>query len=132
LASLQGVRVGFLPGLSGLDRIALSTYLRNQGAALTILNARPQAVEGLRNGSLQVVVSDSIVVGNLVDELGGTGSWLPVAGGPSPVGFGMWKGDLTLERAIERSLQRLRQRGALAEILDRYALEPLSECGYCR
>jgi polar amino acid transport system substrate-binding protein/cystine transport system substrate-binding protein/membrane-bound lytic murein transglycosylase F len=132
LASLQGVSVGFLPGLTGLDRIALSAYLRNQGASLTILSSRPQAIEGLRSGSLQVVVSDSMVVGNLMAEVGGSGSWLPVAGSPSPVGFGMWKGDLTLERAIERSLQRLRQRGVLAEILDRYALEPLAECGYCR
>ena len=37
-----------------------------------------------------------------------------------PVAFGLWKGDLTLKRAIVDRLEKLRQDGDIAKIIARY------------
>jgi polar amino acid transport system substrate-binding protein len=41
-----------------------------------------------------------------------------------PVAFGLWKGDLTLKRAMAGGLDRLARDGAVAAILARYVGRP--------
>lgn len=133
LDSLQGARVGFFAGLTGLDRLGLSSWLRGQGAQTTVVSNINDARAGLRDGRFDLVVSEALTARGLADEIGGVATWLPVAQGRVPLAFGLWKGDLTLERAFNRALQRMQASGALAALTERYDLAPAQEaCGFCR
>jgi ABC-type amino acid transport substrate-binding protein len=46
--------------------------------------------------------------------------WLPGDLPRYPVAFGLWKGDLTLKRAMAGGLDRLTRDGTVAAILARY------------
>ncbi len=132
LDSLQGARVGFFAGLSGLDRIALSRWLRERGAAITVLSDVDAARDGLAEGRFDVIVTEALTARRIAEELEGVAAWLPVATGPLPIAFGLWKGDLTLERAIGRELAALERSGFQAEVLARYELGPIDDgCPYC-
>jgi ABC-type amino acid transport substrate-binding protein len=131
--SLEGVPVGFYAGITGLDRLALSRWLRDQGAEVTVVSSRSDAASGLEQGRYDVLVSEALTARGIAGELGASPAWLPVTTAPIPVGFGMWKGDLTLERAVEAVLRGMRRDGRLAAITDRYELVPADDaCAFCR
>lgn len=130
--SLEGVEVGFFSGLSGLDRVALSRWLRGAGAAVTVLTDERAATAALASGRVDIVVSEALTARRIAAATGGSAVWLPVEGSRVPIAFGMWKGDLTLERAIEASLRRLQRDGVVSDVIDRYALAPIgTHCDFC-
>jgi ABC-type amino acid transport substrate-binding protein len=130
--TLRGARVGFYAGLTGLDRLALGRWLRDQGAEVTIVAQRDEAREGLENGRFDVVVSEALTARFIAGEVGGSAVWLPLTSGRVPIGFGTWKGDLTLERAMRRALRAIEGDGRRADILLRYELAPITDdCTFC-
>jgi len=132
-ASLAEVSVGFYAGITGLDRLALSRWLRDQGAEVTVVSSRSDAASGLEQGRYDVLVSEALTARGIAGELGASPTWLPVTAAPIPVGFGMWKGDLTLERAVETILRGMRRDGRLTAITERYELMPAEDaCAFCR
>lgn len=131
-ATLEGAQVGFFAGLTGLDRLTLSSWLRARGAQVTVLSDERDAREGLVSGRFDVVVSEGLSARRIADDVGAKAVWLPVGEGPVPVAFGLWKGDLTLERALERALRRLERDGFVADLVERYALAPIADdCPFC-
>lgn len=133
LSSLDGVEVGFFAGLTGLDRLALSRQLRTAGARVTVVSSEADARAGLRSGRFQVVVGEALTARRLALDLGATALWLSEPESRLPLAFGLWKGDLTLERAVNRQLRQLERDGVIAEVLDRYDLGPIEEsCPFCR
>jgi ABC-type amino acid transport substrate-binding protein len=131
--SLEGVEVGFFAGLTGLDRLSLSRWLRERGARTTVVSSAADARAGLASGRFQVVVSEALTTRRIAEEAGGTAYWLTGAASRVPLAFGLWKGDLTLERAVERELRRLQREGVVDDLLERYALGPIEEvCPFCR
>ncbi len=133
LESLEGARVGFFAGLTGLDRLGLSSWLRSQGAVTSVVSNLDDARAGIRDGRFDLIVTEALTARRLAEDLDGVVTWLPVAQGRVPLAFGMWKGDLTLERAVNRSLARIRSSGTLAELAERYELMPVDEvCAFCR
>lgn len=130
--TLEGARVGFYSGLTGLDRLALGRWLRDRGADVTIVSNRDEARDGLERGRFDVVVSEALTARSIASEVGGHAVWLPITSDRAPIGFGMWKGDLTLERAVARALSVIERDGRRADILSRYALAPIAdECAFC-
>jgi ABC-type amino acid transport substrate-binding protein len=130
--TLTGASVGFYAGLTGLDRLALSRWLRDRGAQVTVLSNRADARDGLASGRFDVVVSEALTARSIAGEIGGRAVWLPIAHNRAPIGFGMWKGDLTLERAVARALRAIERDGRRAGVLSRYELAPISdECTFC-
>lgn len=123
--SLQDIRVGFHAGISGLDRISLSRFLREQGADVIIINSAAELERAIATRQVDVGISESI----LAQQLAGTNDWqahlLSQDLAAAPVSYGLWKGDLTLKRALESSLTRLQNSGHLQEILDNYGLAEL-------
>ncbi|MFN2322561.1 MAG: substrate-binding periplasmic protein [Trueperaceae bacterium] len=131
-ATLQDAQVGFFAGLTGLDRLTLSRWLRERGAQVTVLSDEQEANEGLASGRFDVVVSEGLTARRIAEAVGARAVWLPVGEGPVPVAFGLWKGDLTLERALERQLRRLERSGFVADLVERYALAPIADsCSFC-
>ena len=130
--SLEGSTVGFFAGVSGLDRISLSRYLRRAGARVRVVNSAQDLAEGLADGSFTLAVSEALSARQVASVGGYAVAWLPL--GRLPIAFGLWKGDLTLKRALEREMQVLVRSGRLYDIVASYsdpALPILDRCAPC-
>jgi ABC-type amino acid transport substrate-binding protein len=117
---IKGRRVGVLTGISGLDRLALSRYLRAQGAEVMIVANAADFVQGLRAGRFDIGITERLLAGQLAAREGWRVEWASEELPRYPVVLGLWKGDLTLKRAIVASLQRLARDGEVAKIIGRY------------
>ena len=124
--TLEGATVGFYSGTSGLDRIALSRYLRERGVRPVTVSTVGELVSGLHDGSFDAAVSEALLVRQLAGDYGWTAHWLPEELGRYPLALGLWKGDLTLKRAVESVLATMRTSGELAAVLRRYELAPIA------
>lgn len=130
--SLQGATVGVFPAASGLDRIALSRLLRQQGADIRIVQNIEGFVAGLAAGEFDAGISEALRARSVAGEQGWQVHWLQDPSQRLALAFGLWKGDLTLKRRIVGALEGLRRRGELAAILERYDIEPIGDsCSAC-
>ena len=133
VSTLDGAAVGFHPGVSGLDRIALSRFLRAQGARTTPVSTVEELEAGLRSGRFTVGISEALNVRVLAGRNGWIAQWLPEELGRHGITLGLWKGDVTLKRAVARALEAKRRDGTLARIVERYRLTEIGEeCTPCR
>jgi ABC-type amino acid transport substrate-binding protein len=119
-ADIEGRRVGVLTGISGLDRLALSSYLRARNAQLIVTPDVAEFVLGLRHGRYDVGITEWLLAGQLAARNGWSVAWMPAELPRYPVALGLWKGDLTLKRAITDGLEKLRRDGEVARIIARY------------
>jgi polar amino acid transport system substrate-binding protein/cystine transport system substrate-binding protein/membrane-bound lytic murein transglycosylase F len=116
---LRGRKVGVLAPATGLDRSATATYLRAQATQNVIVADADALVKGLREGRFEAAVTEKLLADQIAAREHLTAVWL--ADLPRyPVAFGLWKGDLTLKRAIAGGLDRLERNGTTATILMRY------------
>jgi polar amino acid transport system substrate-binding protein/cystine transport system substrate-binding protein/membrane-bound lytic murein transglycosylase F len=120
---LAGRRVGILTGISGLDRLALSRHLRERNAQVTIVSSPAELVQGLRDGRFDVAVTEWLLAGQLAAREGFGVTWAAADLPRYPVALGLWKGDLTLKRAIADGMEELRRNGEMARIIARYVGE---------
>jgi ABC-type amino acid transport substrate-binding protein len=120
LASIDGKRAVVLPGVSGLDRIGLARYLRDHKVELTIAPAAADLVQGLRDGRFDFAVTERLSAGAIAAREGWRAEWAPPELPRYPLVLGLWKGDLTLKRAVVDGLARLQRDGEMAAILSRY------------
>jgi polar amino acid transport system substrate-binding protein/cystine transport system substrate-binding protein/membrane-bound lytic murein transglycosylase F len=119
-ADLQGRRVGVLAGISGLDRLGLSRHLRARNAQVTIVSSPSELVQGLRDGRFEVAVTEWLLAGQLAARESFGVAWADDSLPRYPVALGLWKGDLTLKRAIADGMEELRRNGEIARIIKRY------------
>jgi ABC-type amino acid transport substrate-binding protein len=117
---LQGRRVGVLVGVSGLDRVALASWLRAAKAQVTITADTAEMVNGLRNGRFDVAITERLLAAELAAAQGWHSGWMPAELGRYPLVLGLWKGDLTLKRAIGSALQQAQECGSIAKIIAHY------------
>ena len=120
VGDLHGRKLGVLAPASGLDRIALATRLRAEGAQPAIVADANALVRGLREGSFEAGVTEKLLADGIAAREHWTADWLPGDLPRYPVAFGLWKGDLTLKRAIADGLDRLGRDGTMRTILERY------------
>jgi hypothetical protein len=118
--SIAGRSVGVLAGAPGLDRVALTRVLRASAGAISVVTTPEALVEGLRAGRFEVGVTEAFLAGSLAAANGWTARWLPGDLERYPLAIGLWKGDLTLKRALTRALTRLEREGVVRGIIGRY------------
>lgn len=128
--SLEGTAVAVYTGASGLDRIALSRFLRNEGARAVSIRSTEELVSGLASGRFEAGVTEALLARQLAGEHGWTVQWLPMHDERVAMAFGLWRGDTTLKRAIVRAMKDIERSGELAAILARYELAPVE--GVCQ
>ncbi|HZY69056.1 MAG TPA: transporter substrate-binding domain-containing protein [Devosia sp.] len=126
VTALSGLDVGALTLVSGLDRIGLASFLRAEGAAARVVRTPEALVAGIADGTFQAGVTEAMLAAKLAAENGWSADWVAAQLPRYPVVFGLWKGDLTLKRAIEQAFAELRADGTVAAILDRYGAEPIT------
>jgi polar amino acid transport system substrate-binding protein/cystine transport system substrate-binding protein/membrane-bound lytic murein transglycosylase F len=111
-------RVGVLVSATGLDRVGLAAWLQGAGATVEVLPDGEAAIAGLRGGRLDVVITERLLAVDMARREGLLVGWV----GPERVSvvFGLWKGDVTLKRAVSAAFARLEQRGEVARLRERY------------
>jgi len=114
--------VGVFPGLSGFDRVALGRLLRGAGAEVVVVNDRAELQAGLAGGDFVFAVTESLAARQIAADTGLRVRWLSDGFDRLPIAFGLWKGELTLKRAVNRALEQMQSSGRTDAILADYAL----------
>lgn len=122
---LEGKALGALTLISGLDRIGLASFLRAKGAKARVVTTPEALVEGISGGTFDAGVTEALLAAKLAADNGWVVAWMPAELARYHLVLGLWKGDLTLERAIDEAFAELKSDGTIAAILDRYGAAPI-------
>jgi len=125
LEYINGLTVGVLTNISGLDRIGLSKYLRGQDIIVRIMRNSQELVDGIAGGELDGGVTEALLAGWLAVDNDWWATSLPDELTRYNLVFGFWKGDLTLKREMAQAFRQLQSDGTLETILDRYGARPI-------
>jgi ABC-type amino acid transport substrate-binding protein len=118
--NLSGRMVGVFAPPSGLERTALASRLRAAQAEVVIVASAEALATGLREKRFAAGVTEKLNADRIAAREGFFADWFPGDLPRYPVAFGLWKGDLTLKRAIADALERRRSDGTVATVLGRY------------
>jgi polar amino acid transport system substrate-binding protein/cystine transport system substrate-binding protein/membrane-bound lytic murein transglycosylase F len=126
LETLSGQTIGVYAGLSGLDRLGLSAFLRNAGASASIVTSSAALRAGIEEGRFAAGVAEALTAQTIAGAEGWTVTWVD---GPRrySLALGLWKGDLTLKRAVTGVLEELRREGFLDILAEKYGIAPIDE-----
>jgi polar amino acid transport system substrate-binding protein/cystine transport system substrate-binding protein/membrane-bound lytic murein transglycosylase F len=119
-AGLPGRRAAVLAGFSGLDRTGLSRYLREHGIEFGVVPGAAELAQALRDGRFDFGITERLLAEQVAAREGWSVAWAPPELPRYPVVLGLWKGDLTLKRAIVGGLEKLERDGEMAAIVARY------------
>ena len=122
-------RIGVLAGISGLDRLALSGLLRARQARVGVVQNADDLAKGLREGRFAAAVTERLLAEEIAAANGWKVEWMPAELPRYDLVFGLWKGDLTLKRAIVAALAKLGASGETRGIVARYASEAAATRG---
>lgn len=125
LADIHGLTLGVLTNISGLDRIGLSGYLRRESVTIRVTRSGAELVGGITGGAFDGGITEALLAGQLAADHGLWVASLPEALARHHLVLGLWKGDITLKRAIARAFGAMEADGTLAAILARYGLRTL-------
>ncbi|MBK8085716.1 MAG: transporter substrate-binding domain-containing protein [Devosia sp.] len=125
LAELTGLSVGVLTLVSGLDRIGLASFLRRAGVRPQVVTRPEQLVAGIAEQRFDAGITEALLAARLSADNGWAAAWMPPELERYNLVFGLWKGDVTLKRAIYQAFADLAADGTIAAILARYAGAPL-------
>jgi polar amino acid transport system substrate-binding protein/cystine transport system substrate-binding protein/membrane-bound lytic murein transglycosylase F len=126
-AGIENRRVGVLTSLATLDRVDLASALRAEHAEAVIVPSAAALVAGLADKSFAVAVTERLLAQSLSLPPGWQVRPLPGPLGHVPLVLGLWKGDLTLKRALAGAFDRLDRAGTIAAIRARYGAAPLGQ-----
>src|SRR5690606_11003831 len=119
-----GGSVAVLPGTSGLDRLQLSGWLREQSLRVVPARTPQQFADAVASGRADAGITERFVAATLSLGTGLTLFLLPEDRfAHYTMALGLWKGDQTLKRAVETALAALDASGELAALTGRYGLD---------
>lgn len=119
-----GSVVAVLPGTTGLDRLSLSSWLREQKIRGQVVRSTQELEQMLESGSVAGAVTERFTAAGMgLDQKGFRLFWLDEAVFPKfTMAFGMWKGDQTLRHAVQESVIRLENAGLVGASEGKYGL----------
>lgn len=127
LEGLDGAKVAVFSGLTGLDRIGLSRYLRSVGAEVSVMRTVTDLETAVRNGEVDAGIVEALSGQQLAAGNGWSGQWLPEAFERYRLGFGFWRGDITLLQAVEGLMADMERDGTMDALLERYDIVPITD-----
>ncbi|WP_172122925.1 MULTISPECIES: transporter substrate-binding domain-containing protein [unclassified Devosia] len=116
----SGATVAVLANVPGADRLGLSRFLRGQGVTPQLVRSPDDLATAIADGSADAGIADALYAHALAREAGLVMTDLPPPLGHDALVFGLWKGDLTLKRAIVAALARIRDDGRLNDLTVKY------------
>jgi len=120
IETISGLRAAVPVTLQGVDRLALSGFLRSERIAVSLVRGDDEAVEAILAGAVDFAIMEAPAGRSAATEHGLQTVQLPLRFASQPLVFGLWKGDLTLKRAIVSALRRLSENGKLEELKRKY------------
>lgn len=126
IGKLKGLNIGVLTLVSGLDRIGLASFLRTAGAKVEIVRTPEELTAGLISHKFDAGITEALLATKLASDQRWQAVWLPAELKRHGLVFGLWKGELTLKRAIDQAMKELIMDGTIAKIIARYAGKPLN------
>jgi ABC-type amino acid transport substrate-binding protein len=120
----SGSVVAVLPGTAGLDRLALSSWLRKQGLRAQLTPSADAFSRALQAGSVAAGITERFVAANIgLDPQAFRAFWLTDSVFPRyRMALGLWKGDQTLKRAVLEALAAMDDEGSIQALAVRYGL----------
>lgn len=120
-----GSAVAVLPGTSGLNRVALSTWLRQQKLRAVLVRTPQEFSQALSGETAAAGITERfLAAGIALDDGKFSEFWLEAPGFTSyPMALGLWKGDQTLKRAVEATVSRLEASGTLENLRQKYGVD---------
>lgn len=120
----SGSVVAVLPGTAGLDRLALSGWLRDQQIRAKLVRNPRELVLALETGTVDGAITERFAAAGLEFDTGGFEPfWLQDVGFEHySMALGLWKGDQTLNRAVSAAVNQLEGSGMLQALRERYDL----------
>lgn len=118
--SLSGRTAAILANVPGADRLALSRFLREQDITIRLMRSSEDVANALLSGEAEIAVTGALYARPLAEQLGYALTPLPPPFEATPIVFGLWKGDLTLKRAIAGAIARIRADGRLDALVEKY------------
>jgi len=120
----EGQTIAVLPGTSGMDRLALSGWLRQQRLRAQAVRGPAELNQALQSGAAAAAITERFVAAGLdLDPSAFQMFWLEGDTFASfPMALGVWKGDQTLSRAVGAALAELESSGALEHMRERYGV----------
>jgi polar amino acid transport system substrate-binding protein/cystine transport system substrate-binding protein/membrane-bound lytic murein transglycosylase F len=129
LEDVDGLTIGSLVLISGLDRLGLSSYLRRHNVTVRVMRNGQELVDAIASGELDGGVTEALLAGGLAADNDWWVAFMPEELVRYNLVFGLWKGDLTLKREIVDAFHQLESDGTLAAILARYGAESMGQGG---
>jgi len=117
---LQGKTAAVLANVPGADRIGLSRYLREQGMTVRLVRSLDELSASLTDGTADIGIADALYARPLAAGIGFATMQLPPPLALHKLVFGLWKGDLTLKRAIVGAFSRIEGDGRLDALKAKY------------
>lgn len=118
--AIAGRTAAVLANVPGADRLALSRFLREENVTIRLMRSSEEVAEALISGEAEIAITGALYAGPLAEQLGYTLTPLPPPFEATPIVFGLWKGDLTLKRAIVGAFRRIRADGRLDALVEKY------------
>ncbi len=117
--------VAVLPGTSGLNRVALSSWLRSQGLRAQLVGSPLELSQSLQAGTAAAAITERFLAAGIkLDPKSFRPFWLQGEGFSSvPMALGLWKGDQTLKRAVDDAVEEVESSGSLEQLRDRYGVD---------
>lgn len=127
VAQIDGLSIGALTAISGLNRIDLSRYLASHGVKVRVVPNSQALIDGIGGGTLDAGVTEALMAGGIAAQNGWWAAPLPPELARHNLVFGLWKGDLTLKRKVDDAFVQLRADGTLARILQSYGVAAIGQ-----
>ena len=122
----RGDKVGIFPGAGGLDRVGLAALMRQHGIAVTLLPSAAALEQTLASGAVDAAITESLGARGIArSHPDWVVSWLPGGAGRYALGYGLWKGDLTLKKRLQAILADLEREGFVRDLENRYGILPI-------
>lgn len=120
-----GSVIAVLPGTSGLDRVALSTWLRQQKVRAKPVRSVAELSQALLSGEAAGAITERFLASSIdLDPQAFVPFWVEGAGFTSfPMAIGLWKGDQTLKRAVDQAVRKLEDSGVLEQLRRNYGVD---------
>lgn len=118
----QGSAWAVWPGASGLDRVALSAWLRRRGATARLVRSPGELAALLDDGKISGAIMERYQAAS-IDTSRYRVFWLPQDSFERyRMALGLWKGDQTLYRAVKASVHDIEKSDGMKVMRVRYGL----------
>lgn len=130
---LKGTRVTVYAGFPGLDRLALSRFLKGQGSEVVLVGSAKEFSQSLTSKQVQVGITDSLLARHIAAQHNFKVAWVPMVQPRYALKLlGVWKGERALKKEVMKAIGVLEQKGQIQALFTRYKLATISErCGIC-